>query len=85
MLFSPLRGVVRSLPRPRGGQPIQIGVDGSITLDEASLARMAVLEDVGIGFFMESDVQGDLAAGAGWRVARGWQRRPNAGTERGRR
>lgn len=56
----------------KGGQPIQIDVDGPITLDEASLARMAVLEDVGIGFFMESDVQGDLAAGRLVRILEDW-------------
>ncbi len=56
----------------KGGQPVQIDVDGPITLDEASLARMAVLEDVGIGFFMESDVQGDLAAGRLVRILEDW-------------
>jgi DNA-binding transcriptional LysR family regulator len=56
----------------KGGQPIQIDVDGPITLDEASLARTAVLEDVGIGFFMESDVQGDLAAGRLVRILEDW-------------
>lgn len=45
------------------GQPIQLSVDGPIILDEASVARMAVLEGVGIGFFMESDVRADIAAG----------------------
>ncbi len=54
------------------GQPIQIDVGGPITLDEASLARMAVLEDMGIGFFMESDVQGDLAAGRLVRILEDW-------------
>src|SRR5262245_29258400 len=38
------------------GQTAQIDVTGSITLDEASLARTAVLEGVGLGFFMEPDV-----------------------------
>ncbi|QCO06083.1 LysR family transcriptional regulator [Azospirillum argentinense] len=56
----------------KGGQPIQIDVDGPITLDEASLARMAVLEEMGIGFFMESDVQGDLAAGRLVRILEDW-------------
>lgn len=45
------------------GQPIQLDVDGPIILDEASVARMAVLEGVGIGFFMESDVRADIEAG----------------------
>lgn len=34
-----------------------------ITLHEASLSRIAVLEDVGIGYFMESDVREDIEAG----------------------
>ncbi|MDZ5696091.1 LysR family transcriptional regulator [Chelativorans sp. M5D2P16] len=45
------------------GQPVQVDVDGPITLDEASLARIAVLESVGIGFFMESDVRDDIDSG----------------------
>jgi DNA-binding transcriptional LysR family regulator len=54
------------------GQSVQIDVDGPITLDEASLARMAVLASVGIGFFMESDVQDDLAAGRLVRILQQW-------------
>jgi DNA-binding transcriptional LysR family regulator len=45
------------------GQPVQVDVDGPIILDEASVARIAVLEGVGIGFFMESDVRADIEAG----------------------
>ncbi|MBU2339637.1 MAG: LysR family transcriptional regulator [Alphaproteobacteria bacterium] len=45
------------------GQPVLIDVDGPITLDEASLARLAVLASTGIGLFMESDVREDIAAG----------------------
>lgn len=45
------------------GQVVQVNVDGPITLDEASLARIAALEAVGIGFFMESDVAEDIEAG----------------------
>lgn len=45
------------------GQPVQVDVDGPVTLDETSLARMAVLEGIGIGFFMESDVREEIEAG----------------------
>ena len=45
------------------GQPVQVDVDGPITLDESSLARMAARDAVGIGFFMESDVLEDIEAG----------------------
>lgn len=54
------------------GQPVQVDVAGPITLDEASLARMAVLESVGIGFFMESDVREDIEAGRLMRVLDAW-------------
>lgn len=47
----------------RSGELLHLDVDGPITLDEATLARMAVLENVGIGYFMESDVREDLDAG----------------------
>jgi DNA-binding transcriptional LysR family regulator len=47
----------------KDGQALQIDVDGPITLDEASLTRMAALEGVGIGFFMASDVREDIEAG----------------------
>lgn len=54
------------------GQPMQIDVAGPITLDEASLARLAVLDGLGIGFFMESDVREDIAAGRLVRVLESW-------------
>ncbi|QZP07663.1 LysR family transcriptional regulator [Caenibius sp. WL] len=47
----------------KNGEPLQIDVQGPITLDEASLSRIAALEGVGIGFFMEHDVRDDLASG----------------------
>ncbi|CBS86471.1 LysR family transcriptional regulator [Azospirillum lipoferum] len=56
----------------KDGQSAQIDVDGPITLDEASLARIAVLEGVGIGFFMESDVRADIEAGRLVRVLEDW-------------
>ncbi len=54
------------------GQPVQVDVDGPIALDEASLARIAALESVGIGFFMESDVYEDIEAGRLVRVLAEW-------------
>jgi DNA-binding transcriptional LysR family regulator len=56
----------------KDGQPIQIEANGPITLDEASLSRIAVLNDVGIGYFMESDVREDIAAGQLVRVLEDW-------------
>ncbi|MEO7170231.1 MAG: LysR substrate-binding domain-containing protein [Sphingomonas sp.] len=56
----------------KNGQPVQVNVDGPITLDEASLSRMAVLDSVGIGFFMESDVREEIANGRLVRVLEDW-------------
>jgi DNA-binding transcriptional LysR family regulator len=56
----------------KDGQPVQITVNGPITLDEASLSRIAVLDDVGIGYFMESDIRADIEAGRLIRVLDDW-------------
>lgn len=56
----------------KDGQSVQIDVKGPVTLDEASLSRIAVLEGTGIGFFMESDVRDDIEAGRLLRVLEDW-------------
>jgi DNA-binding transcriptional LysR family regulator len=56
----------------KDGQSVQIDVQGPITLDEASLSRIAVLDHVGIGYFMESDVREDIEAGHLVRVLEDW-------------
>jgi DNA-binding transcriptional LysR family regulator len=56
----------------KDGQTAQIDVNGPITLDEASLARVAVLEGIGLGFFMEQDVRADIEAGHLIRVLKDW-------------
>ena len=56
----------------KGGQTAQIDVSGPITLDEASLARTAVLEGIGLGFFMEQNVLADIEAGRLVRVLEDW-------------
>lgn len=58
----------------KDGQPVQIDVKGPITLDEASLSRLTVLDGVGIGFFMESDVRADIEAGRLVPVLEDWMR-----------
>lgn len=47
----------------KDGQTLQIEVHGPITVDEASLSRMAALAGTGIGFFMEVDVREDILSG----------------------
>lgn len=54
------------------GQAAQVDVVGPLTLDEASLARAAVLEGVGLGFFLEQNVRDDIAAGRLTRVLEDW-------------
>jgi DNA-binding transcriptional LysR family regulator len=56
----------------KDGELAQIDVRGPVILDEASLARTAVRENVGIGFFMEQDVRADIAAGDLIRVLEDW-------------
>jgi DNA-binding transcriptional LysR family regulator len=56
----------------KDGQALQMDVAGPVTLDEASLSRMAAIGGLGIGFFMESDVQDDLAAGRLVHVLEDW-------------
>lgn len=56
----------------KGSQTAQMEVSGPVTLDEASLARAAALEGVGLGFFMEQDVRADIKAGRLIRVLEDW-------------
>lgn len=56
----------------KGDEELQIDVDGPITLDEASLARIAAISGVGIGYFMESDVREDMAQGRLVRILEDW-------------
>lgn len=56
----------------RDGNPVQIDVSGPITLDETTLALIAVHDDIGVGFFMEADVRDDIAAGRLERVLADW-------------
>ena len=45
---------------------------GPITLDEASLARSAALQGVGVGFFLEQAVRDDIVCGRLTRVLEEW-------------
>ena len=56
----------------KGGEELQLDVEGPITLDEASLTRIAVMNGVGIGYFMETDVREDIAAGRLIRILEDW-------------
>lgn len=65
-------GVLHRWQFEKDGQSIQIDVRGRITLDEASLSRIAALDHLGIGYFMESDVREDIEAGRLVRVLEDW-------------
>lgn len=56
----------------KGGEAVQVDVRGPMTLDEASLSRAAVMEGLGIGYFMEQDVRADVVAGHLVRVLADW-------------
>jgi DNA-binding transcriptional LysR family regulator len=65
-------GALYRWPFEKDGETVQVDVQGPITLDEASLSRAAVLNDVGIGYFMEADVREDIAQGRLVRVLEDW-------------
>jgi len=65
-------GALYRWPFEKAGETTQIDVQGPITLDEASLSRLAVLNGVGIGYFMEADVREDIAAGKLVRILEDW-------------
>ncbi len=56
----------------RDGETIQLEAQGRLTLDEAAIARTAVLDGAGIGFFIEQDVADDIAAGRLTRLLVNW-------------
>jgi DNA-binding transcriptional LysR family regulator len=45
------------------GSAVQIDVEGTITLDEASLVRIAARNGIGLGYVMEPDVREDISEG----------------------
>ncbi|KJS41222.1 MAG: LysR family transcriptional regulator [Roseovarius sp. BRH_c41] len=47
----------------RDGEVMQFEAKGRLTLDDASIARAAVLDGVGVGFFIEQDVVDDISRG----------------------
>lgn len=56
----------------KDGETAQIDVRGQIILDETSLAKVAVLEDTGIGFLMEQSVLADVDEGRLIRILNDW-------------
>jgi len=56
----------------RAGEVTRLDVNGQLTLDESSVVKAVVQEGVGLGFFMEQDVQAELEAGQFERVLDEW-------------
>jgi DNA-binding transcriptional LysR family regulator len=56
----------------KDGNAVQIDVQGSVTLDESSLLRIAARKGIGLGYVMEADVREDIAAGRLVRVLEDW-------------
>lgn len=56
----------------KDGTAMSIDVQGSITLDEPSLVRIAALDGIGLGYVMEADVREDISAGRLVRVLEDW-------------
>lgn len=56
----------------RNGEVVQVDANGRLTLDEAAIARAAVLDGAGIGYFIEQDVVGDIASGRMIRLLEDW-------------
>ena len=56
----------------KDGEAMQIDVQGSITLDDPSLVRIAAQNGVGLGYVMAADVREDIAAGRLVRVLEDW-------------
>ncbi|KAA1182576.1 LysR family transcriptional regulator [Rhizobium tropici] len=59
-------------PFEKDGNAVKIDVQGSITLDEPSLVRIAAQNGIGLGYVMEADVRDDIAAGRLVRVLEDW-------------
>lgn len=56
----------------RDGDVIKLDVAGPLTLDAASVSKAVVLQGLGLGFFMEQDVQAEIEAGQFERVLEDW-------------
>lgn len=65
-------GALFRWPFERDGEQVLVDARGRLTLDEAAIARAAVLDGAGIGFFIEQDVAEDIAAGRLIRLLADW-------------
>ncbi|AGT08788.1 LysR substrate-binding domain-containing protein [Paracoccus aminophilus] len=65
-------GALLRWPFEKDGMSQPFDAAGRLTADEAAIARVAVLEGAGIGYFIEADVAEDIAAGCLIRLLMDW-------------
>lgn len=65
-------GALLRWPFGKDGVQVPFEARGRLTVDEAAIARAAVLDGAGIGFFIEADVAEDIAAGRMIRLLDDW-------------
>ncbi|MDD1964254.1 LysR substrate-binding domain-containing protein [Pseudomonas putida] len=56
----------------RDSEVTRLDVSGPLTLDESSVVKAVVRQGIGLGFFMEQDVQDEVAAGEFVRILDDW-------------
>jgi len=56
----------------RDAEVTRLDVSGPLTLDESSVVKAVVREGIGLGFFMEQDVQDEVATGEFVRILEDW-------------
>lgn len=56
----------------RDGEVTRLDISGPLTLDEPSVVKWVVQEGMGLGFFMEQDVLGEIETGQFERILEAW-------------
>lgn len=65
-------GALLRWPFEKDGRHLPFEAKGRLTVDDAAIARVAVLDGAGIGYFIEADVAEDIAAGRLIRLLLDW-------------
>lgn len=65
-------GALLRWPFEANGEPAPFEARGRLTVDEPAIARAAVLDGAGVGYFIEQDVADDIAAGRLIRLLEDW-------------
>jgi DNA-binding transcriptional LysR family regulator len=65
-------GALLRWPFEKDGRPLPFEAAGRLTVDNPAIARAAVLDGAGIGYFIEADVAEDIAAGRMIRLLEDW-------------